>query len=480
MNPGHSTRPSSGDVGSAAIIAQVFDSVTGLDPSLTVRPALARSWNIEDGGRRIVFHLREGVTFSDGTPLRAGDVVRSWLRLIDPAAPSPLASLLDDVVGAVDYRRGVGSAESVGLRAAGNDVEVDLVRPAADFVSIVAGPTFGVVPPDFDRAARPSTSFVSSGAYRPVELSDTELTLEANEAHWAGRPALARVRIVTTLAGRSPVEAFDAGELDFTPISDFDASWIAYDRDLGPRLREVPALAVSFYGFDAGEPPFDDVRVRQAFAAAVDWKRIVELGSDSSIPATSMVPPGIPGRSEKDFGPVHDLDAARDLLADAGYPEGRGFPSVAMMTSGGQFDEAIVSELENGLGVEIDYETMDFDPYFERLTQDPPDIWSIDWIADYPGANDFLGLLLGTDQPNNYGRWRSAQFDEAIASAIAATDPTVARTAFDEAERIVQQEAPVVPVSYAAGWALAADGLLGAGQNGLGIPRFAGLAWETP
>jgi ABC-type oligopeptide transport system substrate-binding subunit len=116
--------------------------------------------------------------------------------------------------------------------------------------------------------------------------------------------------------------------------------------------------------------------------------------------------------------------------------------------------------------------------YFDRLTNDPPNIWSLSWIADYPGPNDFLGVLLGSRSSNNYGGWNSPEFDAAIADAGAATEATDIRAAYDRAEGVVQRDVPVVPVSYGTGWALAREGLLGADQNGLGAIRMAGLAWD--
>jgi ABC-type oligopeptide transport system substrate-binding subunit len=100
------------------------------------------------------------------------------------------------------------------------------------------------------------------------------------------------------------------------------------------------------------------------------------------------------------------------------------------------------------------------------------------WVADYPGPDDFLGILLGSRASNNYGRWSSAGFDKAVADALAAGDPTAARTAFDTAEGIVRDEAPTIPLTYDVSWSLARRGLLGAYDNGLGIIRMAGLAWQ--
>ncbi len=178
-----------------------------------------------------------------------------------------------------------------------------MLRPGGDFMTIVASTTFAVVPRGRRRrrrrrCARARSSWPAA-ATGWSSGSPTTLELEANEAYWAGPPALGSITLVTDLGGASEVEAFADGDLDYAPISSFDAGWIAYDADLGPSLREVPSLSTNYYGFDTRSAPFDDVRVRQAFAAAVDWRRIARLSEpDPAALATSMVPPGIPGRSE--------------------------------------------------------------------------------------------------------------------------------------------------------------------------------------
>ena len=181
--------------------------------------------------------------------------------------------------------------------------------------------------------------------------------------------------MVTSLAGGSQIDAFAAGELDIAPISYVDAGWIAYDRDLGPSLRVDPELSVSYYGFDTRRAPFNDVRVRQAFAKAVDWRRLATLDEPgSSVPATGMVPPGMPGAPAGDFMPAYDPAGARQLLADAGYPGGKGLAPVSFvvpLSDTMRYDEAIVTMLRENLGVTIDYSTMDYATYQQRLATDP-------------------------------------------------------------------------------------------------------------
>lgn len=473
------------DIGSAGFSAQLFESLTAFDSELVLRPALARSWEVSEDGTEIVFHLRDDLEFSDGSPLGADDVVGSWLRVIDPDQPSQLSSLLLDVRGAEAYLTGAtDDPDDVGIRADGNDVIVELERPGADFPAIVSSPTFGVVPrsvwaegASIDTAANLGELAVS-GAYTVEAIGIDEITLVANDRYWAGPPAIKTARLLANVGGRSPVAAFEDGDVDYVGISSFDASWIRYDTELGAQLRLVPSLSLTYVGFTATAPPFDDVRVRQAFGAAVDWTRLVTLGGASfgDIPADNMVPPGIPGRGDGRWLPEHDPDRARELLAEAGYPGGDGFPSVQFASGGLAYAEAIADELNRELGVTIRLEELD--GHFDRLHLDPPPMWTLGWVADYPGPNDFLGVLLESGRSNNYGRWSSPAFDAAIEEALTTRDPAEALAAYERALTVVRDDVPAIPISYGDGWALSREGLLGAGQNGLGILRMAGLAWE--
>jgi ABC-type oligopeptide transport system substrate-binding subunit len=472
-----------GDLGSASYVSQLFETLTAVDPTLTVRPALAESWSVENDGTRVVFTLREGLEFSDGSSLTAPDVVRSWRRLFDPREPSPLASLIADVKGARALLSGASTdPTTLGVTADGERrVVVDLERGGGDLPAIVSGAPFAIVPRNAgDGEIQPTPgTFVGSGGYVVKEATEDAFVLEANPHYWAGEPAIKTVRMLTTLQGRSPVDAFVAGDVDVTPISFVDAGWIGYDRQLGPSLRSDPSLSVAYYGFDTSRPPFNDVRVRQAFGKAVDWRRLAKLDEPgSTVPATNMVPDGIPGRPEGDFLPPYDPEGARALLRDAGYATGASLGPVSFIANGGGYDGAIIDMLKQNLGVTIDYATMDFGSYQDRLATNPPDMWSLDWVADYPGPNDFLGVLLGTGSTANEGRWSNPDFDQAISDAGAAGSAQDAMAAYARASEIVRDEIPAVPVSYGTSYSLVKDGLLGATQNGLGILRLAGLAWK--
>ncbi len=413
------------DAISAQSLSQVYEGLTVLDAGDEVRPALASSWTVDDDGGGIVFELRDGLTFSDGSPIHAEDVRRSWLRVIDPTRPSPLASLLDDVAGAAAYTRGEIDAGEVGIHADGDRLRVDFERPASYFPAVAAVPSLAVVPTSIDELARgpvEGAAFPASGPYVPGTQTLDELRLLANEAYWAGRPAIDRITVVTDDGGRSNIDVFEDDAVDWTPISASDAAWIRYDRNLGPQLRQTPEMSVDFLGFDTSKPPFDDAAVRRAVAMAVDWRRLASLGDPDTSPPTSIVPPGTSGRSEGDYLLPYAPDAAREALASAGYPDGVGFPPVSLATYSVGPTAAIAADLERELGITVDVELRPFDEHSALLDSDPPSMWTLAWSADYPHANDFLGLLLRSTSSANVGHWSDPDYDAIIDAAAATTD----------------------------------------------------------
>jgi ABC-type oligopeptide transport system substrate-binding subunit len=469
-----------GDAGSANVIGQIFEGLTTFDADSNVRPALADAWQVSGDGQRITFHLRPGIEYSDGSPITAQDVVDSWFRLIDPETPSPLSSLLADVDGATEYQAGNVGRDAVGLHTAGDQVIVDLAQPATYFPSVTASPSLAVVPPSmYDQLdAEPPSDVVVSGAYVPSLPTAGVIRLTANPHYWAGPPPLATIELVTDFANKSGVDLFSSGDLDYTSVGSGDASWIKYDDGLGPQLRQIDSFSVSYYGFNTHTPPFDDVRVRLAFAEAVDWDRIVRLGD--GLPATSMVPVGVPGRDEVDHRPAYDPTGAKDLLAQAGFTGGRGFPTVTISTYGVGFEETVAAELAQTLGVTVNVDIHDFADFPNYLADSGnPQMWTLSWIADYPHPNDFLGLLLQSRSTSNFGGWSDSAYDALITQAAATADLQQQQTLYGQAQTILAQQAPVVPAQYDQSFALGRAGLQGALESGVGFIRLAGLDW-TP
>ena len=470
-----------GDTSSAAVLAQVFEGLTVLDADNSVQPALAESWTVSDDGRRVDFKLRPGLKYSDGTAVGAQHVVDSWFRLLDPQRPSPLVSLLADVAGATDYLAGRADRAAVGLHADADHVIVDLAQPATYFPAVTTSPSLALVPPSMFNAftgADLPPSLVVSGAYTPSSASDTVIRLLGNANYWAGAPALDVVEVVLDTENRMPIDMFEDGDLDYLPISSFHAAWIRYDTSLGPQLRATPDLTLHFYGFDTATPPFSDPLVRQAFGKAVNWDRIVRLAGGD--PALSMAPPGLLGAATEDFRPTYDPQAARELLSQAGFAAGAGFPEIALISNGYGYELAVANELERELGVHVTVELLDFSDILDReASGEHSKIWTQVWSADYPHANDFLGLLLQTGSASNQGRWSSTEYDALIATAAAAPTAAEQESHYAAAQQILRDQVPVVPVEALRGWALSRNGLLGALPSGAGFLRYADMAWGS-
>lgn len=466
-----------GDAGTASVLAQVFEGLTAFDVSGGVQPALAQSWSVSDDGRQIVFQLRPGLTYSDGQPIRAQDVVDSWLALLNPSRPSPLATLLGDVAGADEYLAGNVGRDAVGLKATSDaTLEVDLRRPATYFIAVTASPSLGVVPPSELGQLSTSAPSVVSGAYLPVTGQAGVIHLSGNANYWAGLPTLDQIDLVTDLGGQNATDAFTKGDLDYVGVGGGDAPWIMYDPDLGPQLRSTDGLTINYYGFTTTIAPFDKPQVRLAFAEAVDWHHMAILAD--AVPATSMVPPGIAGRDDANHQPQFNPDDARSQLAAAGFPGGQGLPPITLTTYGVGFEETVASELDRNLGVKVTIEALDFQGYSDQVeAASKPQIWTLSWIADYPHPQDFLGLLLRTGSTSNTGHWSNTDYDALLEQAAATADVAEQARIYGQAQDILAREAPVVPVYYDRSFALSRTGLLGALESGVGFIRYAGLAW---
>ena len=361
---------------------------------------------------------------------------------------------------------------------AGSGVEFD--RPAAYFPSVAAVPTLAVVPENVADQVRGPTdgrAFVASGAYvpevagqrrgpapgQPVLVGRSAATRSHQRPHRHRRSQRGR-----RLRGRG--RGLDADSPD-------DASWIRYDQRLGPQLREGDDLVLELLGFDTSRPPFDDAAVRRAVAMAVDWRRLSGLAGETEL-LTSLLPPGMPGRGEDDYLLPHDPEAARAELASVGHAGGAGLEPVTLATYGVGPAQAIAHELERELGIRVVVEQWPFDDHAALLDTDPPQLWTMAWSADYPHPHDVLGLLLRSGSSANEGRWTNARFDALIDAAAATDDASEQARLYAQAESIVREEAPLIPLGYGSSWALSRDGLLGAGISGVGLMRYADLAWD--
>jgi ABC-type transport system substrate-binding protein len=466
------------DAADVQLLLQLYAGLTRLDERGEPYPSLASGWEISADGLTYEFAIREDLEFSDGTPLTAEDIRRSWLRLLDPQTGATAPDVLSVVAGATARLAGEVGEDEVGITAPDAEtLVVELRHPASYFVEITATPATFAVPPQAgaDDSWQTPTRFVGSGPYVVAGLEETDLVLRANERYVAGPPPIDEIRWVGALEG-DPATAFQGGEVDLAQVAGWDATWIAYDTDLGPRLHAAEPLTISYYGFDTTRPPFDDARVRRAFALALDRERLVPLAEGaSSAAASSIVPPAV---WPDGFQPIieHDPERARQLLDEAGYEDRADLGTIVVNASGLGVEPAVAVWREE-LGVEIEIETMNFGDFLSLLDSRPPQIFTISWIADYPSPNALYGLLLAPGAASNYGDWRDDEFAARLEEAARAAEDEVG-AAYDRVEAYVAEQAPLIPWSYGETWWLVADGLRGLGNLTVGLLDFGRVSWD--
>ncbi len=466
------------DAADVQLLLQLYAGLTRLDESGEPYPSLASGWEISDDGLTYDFAIREGLTFSDGTPLVAEDVRRSWLRLLDPEAGATAPDVLNVVEGASERLAGEVDEEDVGIEAPDDaTLIVRLRHPASYFLDIVATPATFVVPPGADTTDgwQTADAFVGSGPYVLDGTEGTDLVLRANDRYVAGPPSIDEIRWMSVIDGDTAT-AFEAGQVDLAQVPGWDATWIAYDASLGPRLNAAEPLTVTYFGFDTTQPPFDDARVRRAFALALDRERLVPLAEGaSSTAASSLVPPAIwPEGFEPEI--AHDAEEAARLLDEAGY-EDRSDLGPIVVNGSGLGVEPAVAVWREVLGVEVEIETMEFGDFLTVLDTQPPQLFTISWIADYPSPHSIYSLLLEPGAVSNYGDWRDEEFAALLEDAARAPEEEVGE-AYDAVDAFVAQEAPVIPWAYGETWWLVADGLRGVGNLTIGLLDFGGVSWD--
>jgi ABC-type transport system substrate-binding protein len=462
------------------LLLQLYAGLTRLDETGEPYPSLAEGWAISDDGLTYEFQLRDDLEFSDGSPLVADDVRRSWLRLLDPATGATAPDVLSVVEGASARLVGDADEDEVGITAPDDDTLIVRLRyPASYFLDIVATPATFVVPRTADATQTWQTvaDFVGSGPYVASEVDGGDLVLRANAEYVAGPPPIDEIRWMAGTDSADPVTAFSDGAVDLTQVFAGDATWIAFDRDLGPRLHAAEPLTVSYFGFDTTRPPFDDERVRLAFALALDREELVPLADGAfSQPAGSLVPPAIwPDGFEPELDA--DPDRARSLLDEAGYEDRADLGTIVVNGSGLNVEPAVAVWREE-LGVDVAVETMDFGDFLEVLELRPPHLYTVNWIADYTSPHALYGLLLEPGALSNYGDWRDDEFVRRLEAAAAAPEDDIGR-AYDSVEEHVAEQAPVIPWSYGETWWLVADGLRGLGNLTIGLLDFGRVSWES-
>src|SRR2546422_8208822 len=445
--------------------------LTEFDKNLKPAPVIAKSWEIRDGGRQILFHLRDDVAWSDGKKVRAQDFEYSWKRLLNPKTASEYAYSLFDIVNAEEFHQGKITDESaVGVTATDDTtLEVRLKHPTSYFVAIT---TFEITYPQrqdviekFGTKWTEPDNIVTNGPFLLTSWKhENEIRLKANPNFFLGTPAIENVEMFMVNEMTTALAMYEQGQVDF--IDNHSIPALEKPRlAKAPGFKRVPQLRGEYYGFAVDRKSFNDPRVRKAFAMAIDRSVLPTLLRGGQLPASSWIPPGMLAHNPK-IGLLYNPPEARRLLREAGYPEGKGLPPVVLAYNTEE-DHKMVAEAVQGmwqrnLGVVVTVENQEWKVYLKKLQNDPPHIFRMGWGADYPDPDNFMKLFTA-NSGNNQTRWKNQRYDQLLERAAQELDSAKRVKLYDEAQKILcETDLPIMPFFWTA-------------ESTLLNPRFTGL-----
>lgn len=486
------------DVSSAHIAENIYDNLVSFDENLNLIPSLAKRWTVSDDGLTYTYYLRSDAFFHDnvcfangkGRRVTAHDVEYSFTRVCDARTLTKgFDYFRGKVVGADAYYAWSRSSDTTKTRryVEGFSVvddttfQIRLTAPFAPFENIPALTAMGIHPReavdyygiDFSQHPVGSGPFIFRH-WHP----DRECFLERNPRYWQidddgnRLPYLEGVRFTFLKDDKIQMLEFADGNLEesYRIATEFFPEMV--DDQKKPKgkwskftLLHVPAVSTQFYGMVTTDPVFRDKRIRQAFSYAIDRRRIIRyvLKGQAYSPAEhGLVPPAMPGYSQDSVkGYTFDPVMARKLLAEAGYPNGQGFPKVTLQLNAGggrnvSVAEAIQGMLEEVLNIRIALTQVEFARHLEAIDNGQAHFFRLGWIGDYPDPETFLNLWYGKlvpkdpsiPSPLNSVRYRNPKFDELFEKALRETNRPARMALYAEAERVAMADAPMLMIFH--------------------------------
>jgi oligopeptide transport system substrate-binding protein len=441
---------------SIRVLENVMEGLVAFDDQLHPVPAVAQRWDVSSDGRTYTFHLRHDVLWTDGRTVTAADFEYSWKRLLNPKTGAQYAYFLYDLENAQAYNSGtITDPARVGVIALDPyTLRVRLAKPVVYFPNIAAFVVTFPLRKDIverygDHWTDPEHIVTDGPFYLASWRHEYKVVLRANDRYYGGRPKLNEVQMFVVGEGTTALSLYETGDLDMISLP--PVAIPTYRRH--PDYVHAPFLRGYYYGFNVKKKPFDDVRVRRAFALAVDRREFPVILKGGEIPVTSWIPPGMFGYQPK-VGLPFDPVSARRLLSEAGYPEGRGFPKVDAVFNSSPENQMIAENLQEqwkrNLHVAVSLSNQDWKVYLKTLEVDPPPLFRLGWGADYPDPDNFMNLFTAASG-NNHTRWTDPHYDALIAKAAVEPDRSSRQRLYDEAQRLLTEaDVPIVPLFAAA------------------------------
>ena len=441
----------------------LFEGLLSFDEHAKPVPGVAERWELSADKKTYTFHLRHDAQWSDGTAVTAADFVYSWQRVLAPETASEYSSQLLYLKNAKPFNDGtLHDFSQVGVKAPDlSTLVVTLENPTPYFLDLCAFTTLLPVNRAClgkwgDAWAKPG-HLIGNGAYQLADWRlNSRVRLTKNPRYW-NRDAI-RTKSIDALPISSPITALNfylSGQADvILDKSNVPTSMLDVLKDR-PDYHAAPFLGTVFLRFNVTRKPFNDPRVRQAFSLVIDKRRIVEkVTRAGEPPASSLVPPGT-ATYHSPPGLERDPARARELLAAAGYPGGKGFPLINYLFREGTQPQDMAVEIQSmlrkELGVQVSLRRQEWKAYLSTMSSIDYDFCGATWVGDYADPNTFLAMFLTNDGNNRTG-WSDAEYDGWIADAAREADETKRNGIFQRAERrLVSEATPICPLYYYVG-----------------------------
>ena len=446
------------------LVRALFEGLAVKNPyTLEPEPGVAQSWEFSEDGRVLTFHINPAAKWSNGDPMTAEDYVWSWQRALNPAMGNLYAYMLYPVKNAEAYATGkLDSPDELGLKALDKlTFEVTLNEPTPYFLQLMDHySTFAVHRATIEKFGRATDRFtkwtrveniVSNGAFKLTDWRlNRRIVMEKSDTYWdADKVKLREIVFYPTENIVSEERMFRAGQLHYTQTVPLEKIPV-YEAMANSPYVQAPYLGTYFFLINTGRPPVDDVRVRKALSMAVDRQTLADTVLQKSVfPAYSITPPGTLGyQPPKLFG--YDVEKAKALLAEAGYPNGEGWPGLEITYNTSESHRKIAVALQQmwkkALNIDITIANQEWKVYLDSVTQMDFQIARRGWIGDYVDPNNFLDLYLTGGGNNNTG-YANPLYDELILTRAPQAKTKDERFAiFHEAETMMMEEMPIIPI----------------------------------
>lgn len=429
------------------ILNQLMEGLTQYDDQLNPIPAVSKSWEVLDEGKTYIFHLDSNYQWSDGKPVTAEDFRYSWLRLLNPKTGAEYAYFLFDIVGAQEFNSGQLTDESqVGIIVVDEaTLKVQLKKTLVFFPAIT---TFMVTYPlrkdvveKYGTAWTEPKNLITCGPFVLKEWwHEYRLHLAANSLYGGiPQPQIKDLIIYLVSDPSTALSLYETNQLDVAippPIA-----LPLYQHH--PEMIHLPQLRGYYFGFNIHKKPFDDPRIRQAFAMSLNKKEIPNILKGGELAVNSWIPPGMFGFNEE-IGLKFDPKKAKELLAQIKLPV------ITLSFNSDPVNKKIAEwaqdQWKKNLGVSVELKNEEWKSYLASLKNDPPQLFRLGWGADYPDPDNFMNLFT-TFSGNNHTGWTSHEFDQLISQGAMENNSEKRLKIYNQAQKLLlEEEAVIIPL----------------------------------